>query len=256
MRIIVPLLIITAALLSPLAAFPENTVQEKGSELLSLNDILANYYDAIGGLESWSKVDTMTIEGTIITPKQQFRTTAINMRPNKCRVEYMINEQKAVRAYDGQTVWQTNPLSGGEPSEITGDSALYIKEKCEIEGPLIGYANKNRKVTLEGMENLDGTEVYKVQIAYDTGNLLTYFLDSRTFLPVMTVGKMQVSGKQATVITYFEDYRSVQNIVVPYLLKFDEKGAGPDKALKVQSVSINSAVDSGIFSMPQARPAP
>lgn len=252
---------ITAALIYPLPSFSRNSEAEKGragTEQLSLDEVLTNYYNAIGGLESWSRVDTMIIEGVLIIGDNEFPTTAINMRPDKCRVEHIINGQRVVQAYNGRTAWQRNPLSGdSDASKITGDGAVYIEEKCDIEGPLIGYRNKKRKVTLEGKESKDGRETYKVQVVYDTGNLQTYFLDTSTFLPVMTVAEFKMDGKKASIITFFDDYRKVQKIVVPYRLKFDETGKGPGKELKVESVSVNAAVDSGIFSMPQgSRPAP
>ncbi len=254
MRSIILLTLTTAALLFSPTAFSQDREPEKANaemQEITLDDVLGNYYNAIGGLENWSKVQTMTIEGVIITPQNQFPTTAINMRPDKCRVEHTINGQRIIQAYNGETAWQINPLRGdGTPSEITGDGAVYMREKCEIEGPLIGYRNKNREVTLEGKEKIDGGEAYKIKIAYNTGNLQTYFIDSSTFLPVKTVSEFKVAGQQASVTTFFEDYREQGNIVVPYLLKFDENGKGPDKALKVESVSINTGADSGIFSMP------
>ncbi|MCL4245996.1 MAG: hypothetical protein KJ002_12850, partial [Candidatus Dadabacteria bacterium] len=83
-------LIVTALLLlliTPPGALAQNA---KPVAAPSLDEVLAKYYDAIGGLDNWQKVDTMVVEGSIHTQDLKIPTVAEYKRPDKCRVEYTI----------------------------------------------------------------------------------------------------------------------------------------------------------------------
>ena len=218
---------------------------------LTLDEVLRNYYRAIGGLGSWQSVNTLVIEGKILSQKREFTTTAEYMRPDKCRVEYSIGGKLVIQAYNGETAWQQNPISD-KPSPEPLDRARtnYLSDRCGIESPLINYAKKKHKVSLEGMESVDGKETYKIKVTYPTGNFQFYFLDAATFLPLKTIGFYTVEGSEIVMMTKFEDYRKTGNVVVPFRLAIDKKGGGPHEDYVVESVILNSPLDPGIFNMP------
>ena len=150
-------LIITALLFlltAPVGAMAQDPGPEAGA--LSLEEVLAKYYDAIGGLGNWEKVDTMVMEGNIHTQELKIPTTAEYMRPDKCRVEYTIRGEVVVQAYDGSSAWEKNPHADSPgPVKLDKGRTDYLADKCDIEGPLVGYKTKNLKVSLDGRE-VDG----------------------------------------------------------------------------------------------------
>jgi hypothetical protein len=241
--------IITAAPLS-LAQSDASPAQAQAGPL-TLDEVLAKYYYAIGGLAAWQKVDTMVMEGVIHTQDQKIPTAAEYMRPDKCRVEYTIRDEVVIQAYDGASAWEKNPHSTSPgPVKLDKGRTDYLGDKCDIEGPLVGYKNKNLKVTLDGRETVGKVNTYKIKVAYPSGNLQYYFLDPETFRPVQAVGVFTVDGKSSAVKTRFDDYRNTSGLYIPFRLLFDKEGDAPTEELRVGSVVVNSGVSENIFTMP------
>lgn len=219
----------------------------------NLKTVLENYYKAIGGVLNWQGVETLVITGTLDTGSAELSTIARNMRPDKCMVTYSKDDLKIIQAYNGTSAWELNPLTGiNEPQPIEGELSESIKEKCDIEGPLIDFRKKNLKVELQGKEKVEDREAYKIRINYPSGNVQYYFIDSDTFLPLKTVRVSKTDGSENTVRTTFKDFRKSGGIVVPHLLIFENSGQTPTPPHKliIDSVKVNSPVDSDVFKMP------
>lgn len=218
---------------------------------LTLDQILRNYYQAIGGLTSWQSVNTLTVKGKLFSQKREFKTTARYMRPDKCRIEYTIGGKLVVQAYNGESAWEQNPLSDNpSPKSLNPERTNYLKDRCDIESPLIDYAGKNHNVTLEGLEKVDRKETYKIKVTYTSGNFQYYFLDAGTFLPIKMIGFYTAGGSELAMMTKFGDYKKSNKIVVPFRLAIDKKGGGPHEDYVVESVTVNLKLDPGIFNMP------
>jgi hypothetical protein len=228
---------------------PANSANSRAS--LTLDKVLSNYYKAIGGLASWQSIYTLAIRGKLLSQKREFRTTARYMRPDKCRIEYNIGGKLVVQAYNGDSGWEQNPLSDKpSPKILNPERTNYLKDRCDIESPLIDYAGKNRKVTLEGIEQVDGKAAYKIKVTYPSGNFQYYFIDSAEFLPIKMIGFYAAGGSELAMMTRFGDYRKTGNIVVPFRLAIDKKGGGPHEDYVVDSVTVNPKLDPSIFNMP------
>lgn len=222
-----------------------------GDQSPNLEYVLTNYYKAIGGVLNWRNVQTLVITGTLDTGSAKLSTIARNMRPDKCMVVYSKDDLKIIQAYNGSSAWELNPLTGiNEPQVIKGELSESIKDKCDIEGPLIEFREKNLKVQLEGKEKVKDVESYKIKINYPSGNVQYYFIDSETFLPLKTVRVIKSSGGENTVTTTFRNYRKSGGIVVPHLLIFENTGQTPPHRLIIDSVKVNSPIDTDVFTMP------
>jgi hypothetical protein len=217
----------------------------------SLDEILGNYYKAIGGLPSWQSLDTLVIKGRILSQNTEITTTAEYMRPDKCRVSYTISGKLVVQSYNGETAWQQSAMSESiAPEALDPERTDYLRDRCGIESPLIDYAKKKLKVTLEGRDAVDGKEAYKIKVTYSSGNFQYYLLDARSFLPVKTVGFYTVGGQEVVMMTRFNDYKRVGNILVPFKLAIEKKGNAPREEYIVESVTPNPPLDPAIFNMP------
>jgi hypothetical protein len=228
------------------AAPPEGAAKE-----LTLDEVLGKYYGAIGGLGNWQSLNTLVIKGTIFSQNAEITTTAEYMRPDKCRVSYKIGGKLVVQSFNGETAWQQSALSKSvAPETLDAERTNYLRDRCGIESPLIDYAKKNLKLTLEGKDLVDGKDSYKIKVAYSSGNFQYYLLDALSFLPVKTVGFYTVGGKQVVMMTRFGEYKRVGNILVPFKLAIEKKGNAPREEYVVQSVTPNTPLDPAIFNMP------
>ncbi len=218
---------------------------------LTLDEILGKYYAAIGGLGSWQSLETLVIKGTILSQNTEITTSAEYMRPDKCRVSYTIGGKLVVQSYNGETAWQQSALSESiAPEILDAERTDYLRDRCGIESPLIDYARKNLRVTLEGRDAVDGKSAYKIKVTYGSGNFQYYLLDASSFLPVKTVGFYTVGGQEVVMMTRFKDYKRVGNILVPFNLVIEKKGNAPREEYVVESVTPNAPLNPAIFNLP------
>lgn len=221
------------------------------AEDLSLDQILGKYYDAIGGLPAWQSLNTLAVKGKIVSQKAEIATTADYMRPDKCRLSYNIGGKLVVQSFDGKTAWQQSAMSESiAPEPLDAGRTAYLRDRCGIESPLIDYAEKNHRVSLEGRDIIDGKEAYKIKVAYKSGNFQYYYLNAMSFLPVKAVGFYTVGGKEIVMMTRFGEYTRVGKLLIPFKLEIEKKGNAPREEYIVESVTPNPPLDPAIFNMP------
>lgn len=260
------LLILTVAILLPLTAISQDTGkpadeskqaetsgEKKSSEKsLNLEQILAKYYDAIGGLEKWRQLNTMIMKGTLISPKSSMPITAYHERPNKCRVEFEIEDTVMAQIFSGSLGWQLNPLSGNpDPAPMTRGRSNYMRDTCDIESSLIDYEDKGRKVKLVAKAGIDGKEYYQISVKYPSRNFETYYINAETFLIDRSVGIYDMDGNQLRTTTKFTNYKKTDGYVVPYNLEIEIHGAPGKEKLNISSFQFNTEIDSNIFEFPK-----
>jgi len=230
----------------------DNPAPAEGSAKdLTLGEILGRYYKAIGGPSDWESLNTLVVKGKVVSQKAEIATTAEYMRPDMCRLSYNIGGKLVVQSFNGETAWQQSAMSESvAPELLDAERTAYLRDRCGIESPLIDYAKKNHKVTLEGRDIVDGKDAYKIKVTYKSGNFQYYLLNTSSFLPVKAVGFYTVGGKQIVMMTRFRDYTRVGSLLIPFKLEIEKKGNAPREEYVVESVTPNPPLDPAIFNMP------
>ncbi len=244
MRMKLYLLILTLLFLLPIQAVSE--------EKLDLDQVLAKFYQAIGGKEKWNNLNTMTMEGTLKSRGTVMPITAYYEKPYKCRVEFKLKDGVMAQVYGGYFGWQINPLSGNpDPAPMPQSKTRYLRDTCGIENSLIDYKQKGYKVKLLGEEKIKGKNTYKISVKYKSGNLETYYIDSETFLITRSVGLYDIEEAEMRTTTTFQDYKDTNGFVVPYFLTIQIHGTDAEEILKIDKFAFNPDIDTTIFDFPK-----
>jgi len=218
---------------------------------LTLEQVLENYYKAIGGLQNWRDVNTLRMAGVMVSMGQPVPVRATYMRPNRCRVEFKVKNAVIVQAYDGERGWQHNPNSEVIlPQPMSKGRSNYLHDTCDIDGPLNDYEKKGNEIEFLGTETLYGKDTYKLRVKHKTGNVQTYYLDTDTFLPVRLDGVYQLDGLEHKVTTSYFDYKKTGKIVMPHKLDFDITGSPGTEQMNFKTVQINPRVSESYFKKP------
>lgn len=238
------LLILAFILFLPLAAASE--------EKPDLDQVLAKYYQAIGGKERWNNLNTMIMTGSISSQERTLPLIAYYEKPFKCRVEFQVEDKVMAQVYGGYFGWQINPLSGNpDPAPMSRGRTNYLKNTCGIESSLIDYKKKGYKVKLLGEEDIKGKKAYKISVKYPSGNLETYYIDKETSLITRSVGLYNMDGAEVRTTTTFQDYKDTDGFVVPYNLIIKIHGAPANEILKINKFAFNPEIDTTIFDFPK-----
>ena len=180
----------------------------------SVDDILKEYY-ANTGADNWEKYTSMRFQGKSVTQGMELETTVISMRPNLQKVEVNIMDKRFVEAYDGEVAWMINPFMGSmDPQKKTEEESVEAAQNM-FEDELINYEEKGHTITLEGTEEVDGAETFKLKLVKENGDEVYYFLDSEYFVPVMMRSYAKTGQmKGQPVEVYFSDYEEVEDVMI------------------------------------------
>jgi len=167
-----------------------------------------------------------------------------------------MGKKMVAQAYDGQTAWMLNPFMGETAQQLPGDQAKSVIEEAEFEDPFIDYKAKGHEVILEGSEDVQGIQCFKVRLVKNKGNAdkestQYYYFDKEAFLPFM-VKTSVASGPQSgqEIETYLSDYQDAGNgMIMPY--SFEVKMGGQVvQAMVFEKITLNEDIPDDEFKFP------
>jgi outer membrane lipoprotein-sorting protein len=216
------------------------------------DEILAKYFENTGGLAKWKAIKTMKVEATAPTPQGELPIVIYSKAPNKTKVVVTVQGKEFIQAaYDGETAWNLNPFAGVDPVKLDDEQTKELKDQ-EMEDAFIDYKKKGHEVTLEGKEEIDGVQCFKVKLEKnkhnDKDDVTEYhYFDTENYVPIMRKSFVR-SGPQKgeEVQSFMSDYQEVNGLMVPFAMEQKVKGNTVSKIVIVK-YSINENIDDSVF---------
>ena len=176
-------------------------------------------------------------------------------RGHKSRIELEFAGKKPVQVYDGTSGWKYRPyLNRNDIEPFTDDELKAESQKSDLDGPLVDYATKGTKVELAGVEKVEGNDAYKLQLTLKSGDVQYVWIDTQTFLDVRVSGTpRRMDGKMHNVYVYQRDFKTVQGLIVPYVLETAVEGYRETHKMVIESVVVNPKLNDSLFAKPQAK---
>jgi Outer membrane lipoprotein-sorting protein len=263
---------------------------------LTVSQIVEKHVAARGGLQAWRTVQTLSVTGKLdagtsdsiarsrkmategagararraqlakadaaasdpqLTKEVQLPFRLEMKRPRKSHLEIDFAGKTAVQVYDGQQGWKLRPyLNRDDVEPFTAEEAQSEESKADLEPPLVGYEAKGYQVALEGTEQVDGRNAYRLKLTLKNGDLQRIWIDAQNFLDTKVEGlPRRMDGRMRTVWIYQRDFRAVQGVMVPYLYETANESSPHTHKMVVESVAVNRALDDAHFGKPQVPPA-
>jgi len=186
---------------------------------MTIDELVSNYQDARGGADAWKAVQTARMTGNMSMGPMEAPFQLEFKRDQRVRMEFQMQGMTAIQAYDGEKGWAVMPFIGKTDPEPMSESELKdIKDMADFDGALIDSERKGHKVTLTGLEEVEGTEAWRVEVVKADGDQQTWWLDSEYFLPIKTAGKTERMGQMVEVSTTIGDYKEVNGLMFPFSL--------------------------------------
>lgn len=230
------------------------TAQSKDDPLPTVDELAAKCAKGSGGKEAWAKISSIAMTGTVEIPAigMTGNVEITAKAPNKIlEIMSLANEQFVQKqAFDGRTGWKSDPqsglkqLQGGELEEAKLDSIfdsdLRMKE-IYPDMKVIGRAKVGDRDAFTALAHKPG------------GKAVTLYFDAETGVRIAEDSEgPDASGNVEKSSSYFEDYRTVGGIRVPYRVRVTSPSIS--LVIKIQEVKLNVPVDDAIFAMPAAIP--
>jgi outer membrane lipoprotein-sorting protein len=175
-------------------------------------------------------------------------------RPKRTRMEVLFDGKTAVQVFDGQHGWKLRPfLNRNDAEPYTVDEVKAEASRDDLDGPLIDSAAKGTKVELDGIEQIEGQPAYKLKVTPKGGAVKHVWIDAKTFLDVKVEGfPKRMDGKMHPVYVYQRDFRSVQGVMIPFVLETAVDGYAETHKVQIEKAAINPQLDDSLFSKPHA----
>jgi hypothetical protein len=220
---------------------------------LTLDQVLAKHYEAIGGKDAWKKIQGIKQSGKMSMAGMEAPFTVHNVRPNKLRIEFEIQGMKGMQVFDGTDGWMVMPFMGSsDPQPLPKETVDQMISDADIEGALIDYQDKGHQVELVGQEDLEGTPVYRLRVKLKSGNQMDYLLDAEHFVTLQTTAKTSSQGTEMETTSKLSNYKPVQGLMLPHsMVATNPMG---EQVMTVDTIEINPTIDEALFSKPAAAP--
>ena len=176
--------------------------------------VIAGYFDAIGGRDKIAQINSMYVEGTmeVMGNSSPSKITVLNGKGYKSEMNF--GGQDIVQAITDRGGWMINPFMGSpEPAPMPDDQYIPVKDEIFVGGPLVNYSINGYKVSLEGLDAVDGKPAYKIIAVSPDSIKTTFYIDSATHL---MDEKVVEAGGQVTTAKYSNYQKTSFGNLMPY----------------------------------------
>lgn len=232
----------------------------KPAQALTVDEILDKYYEASGGRSRWDSLQSVRMNGTVTVQGMEIPVTIIQTKEGRQKVSIRFQGQETTQmAFDGKEGWSTNFMTQ-RPEKMNAEANANTRQQVtDFPDAFLHYKDKGYVATLEGTEEIEGTEALKVKLTKNPvkvdgqsqENAVYYFFDPESFLPV-AMRNTSLSGqtKGASVETLLDDYREVNGLLFPFTSTISYNGM-PGETISLENIQTDVEVGPGIFAFPK-----
>ncbi len=235
---------------APAAATKTNPAATTSNAGVSVDQVLNNYIQAIGGRNQLLAVKTRIMKGSLSAPilgndiPWELRAKAPSKRLTTMNIPSMGPTQEG---FNGVSGWTCSSFAG--LSEKTGDELENTKREVDFYRE-INLKQLYSKWALAGRQKLENNETYVLEAVPTKGATEKLYFDTQSFLLIRRDVEIQSSEGKVQAAMYFEDYRVVDGIKLPFIMRM----TSPEMAkftLKIAQISHNLNLDDSQFEKPQ-----
>jgi predicted Zn-dependent peptidase len=205
-------------------------------EGLTGKSVMEGYIESIGGqdkleaIKTKSSISEASMQGMALqvsnrqTTKKQMRVE-VSMMGNVMQ-KTVINATKGYNEMQGQKM----EMKGEELENALKNVAIFPELEIDPD-----------QISLQGIISVDGIDAYEIKWSDNK----TVFYAVEDFLKLQTVETMEIQGQIQSSTTSFSDYKAVEGIRFPHLVKQD---MGPQKIdFQVKSIILNEPMPDSLF---------
>ncbi|NNM94683.1 MAG: hypothetical protein HKL88_04370 [Bacteroidia bacterium] len=207
------------------------------------DDIANKSLDAIGGKDKLLAIKNLYMEGDIDANGQQIQIKNWWVCNKAMRTQYTLMGMTGYSIVTKDSGWNYNPFNGQKQAEpMTADMVKTLQVELDIQSPLLDYKTKGYKLAYKGKDDMDGSDVYKLELVVNDSEIITYFIDPASYFILRQKTKSKVNGKEENAQ---EDFSNYQKSPDGYVFPMNVNSEGGE--VKFTVIKVNTDIDSGLF---------
>jgi hypothetical protein len=209
----------------------------------SADEIISKHLAAIGGADSWKKLNSMRFEGTISANGAEIGIKATFLHQKGMRVDISMMGMSGYQILTPTGGWTYMPFTGQQkPEATTAEDVKEGQDGLDVKNELVDYKSKGHTAEYIGKEDVEGTECFKIKLTLKDGKVKTLFFDPSSYYLIREVQKHKANGQELEDTRNYSNFKKLpEGIVIPMSIS---TGNGE---ITVKKYEINPTIDESIF---------
>ena len=234
----------------PIASAQTNS--SSAAPLPTAADLADRCAKATGGA-AWSKLSSMVLTGTMDIPAAHVtgKVELYDKAPNRSLRIITIAERQYVlkHGYDGQVGWELGPPKGLR--RLVADELEQARQEAIFDSE-VRLKEIFPDMTVLGKSKVGDRDAYVALMrTRPSAKASKYYFDAQTGLRLAEESEnVAPNGQVEKTMTYYEDYRTVGGVQIPFRVRFTSSTA--NFTITIDNARANVAIDDAMFAMPAA----
>lgn len=252
-------LLLSLALSYVLGCAPSDpSPDDQADDQAAADQVVERYVEALGGLDNIRAVESTRKTGTYVYNGLEHPLVRVEKHGGRCREEIVglsmygttnNSGETIIRASDGESTWVGTLSAELETAAMPAEEADGFVADADLEGPLVGYQEKGHRLELVGPTEIEGIPAIELFLTLADGSAQKWYLDAETHLPVMKAAAEKPEGFLAAQTWFFDDYREVAGIRMPFYVQVEESLFAREYLL--DQIEVNPDLDDSLFVEPE-----
>jgi len=208
--------------------------------------IIDQYVKVLGGSAKLAKLQTLTLEGSLVraTDGREGTFTLDCKAPNRYYMEVLAGERPEIVAYNGKSAWHLS--APGEATTLLGLDALQVEAASFLANTHLLNLKKNKVgAALLGPVKIGTRDAIEVEVTMPTGVKRQFLFDASSHLLLRESG---LTAGVAQEILY-DDYRPENGIQVARKLELHQ--GSEIYTITINRVAVNQTIGERVFDFPR-----
>ncbi|MBT8237305.1 MAG: outer membrane lipoprotein-sorting protein [Croceitalea sp.] len=224
------------------------------------DEILANYFENIGGLENLKNIEGMKMTAAVNQQGMEIPLEIYQLKDGR-QMTVITFQGKQIKqgVFDGETLWSHNFMTMKAEKSDAEQTANFKLNMNDFPDTFIDYKEKGYTVELLGKETLDGAETFKIKLVKEPitvdGNqeddISFYFFDTENFVPIAVQAEIKSGPAKGQMSeSTMSDYQEVDGLYFPFSMTQGVKG-GQSQPITISKIELNPTMDTAEFAFPE-----
>ncbi len=210
-------------------------------------DIIKGYIDATGGATELSKITAYDATMTMAMQGMSLNVSEKKLAPNKDVMTISMGGNVMMKSmFDGTTGYE---MQMGNKKDLTAEEIAQKAVFTSLTEQLDYLKNPAFKLTVKGIQKVNGSDAYQVDVTDPSGKRSTEYYDVKSKLLVKNETTTTSNNAAVTQTYEISDYRKVGSVMLPYKIDVTVSAGGQTQnfSMTVTDIKLNTGVTADDF---------
>jgi hypothetical protein len=226
------------------------THTETAAALPTAEQVLANYYAAVGGKDAATKFQSILMKGSIERPGNRSGPLEVTLKgAHKSLMIVTLPQGVVSQGVNGDSGWIKSNSTGSQ--RLNGSSLEQLRRVASYYA-VIKVIDDPAQMRVAGPDKIGDREAYVLVLRNDANRTTRFYFDTQTGLLLREITTTKTMLAPLPEQVDFEDYRDVSGIKLPFIIRSSDPAPFDNTTRRFTEIKPNVAVDDRIFNLTAA----